>query len=140
MISTIVLIVAIIGTTTLRYRAILDTRRAAALTTATRIGLMLTENWRALKGNGTYNPTEYLDSEMAITNSDGPDAPEDFTLLGSYKIQLNNCNYYTTLSWKDVQTGLRALNINVVWAQQRQSSASLEDTDKTFKFTTYTTN
>jgi len=143
MLTTTVLMVAVIGTSHYRYYSALDVQKSDRLITATRIGMMLCESWRGLNGaddDDYYDPTEYFGSELKIIESDGPDQPDDFTLLGSYKIQLNNCNYYATLSWKDVQTGLRALNIIVVWSQRCQTGASLKESGKTFKFTTYTTN
>lgn len=140
MIATVILVAAILGTSNFRYYSMLDAQKAAARTTAARMGLMLCESWRGLKGTQTYDPTTHLGSEMTITQSAvGPDKPGDFTLLGKYTFTLNGTTYYTTLSWKDIDTGLRALNIVVTWAQRPQgTSISLSDTDKTFKLTTYT--
>ena len=104
---------------------------------AARIGLMLCESWRGVKGIETYDPTAHLGSVLTITESTGPDKPEDFTLLGSYTVTLDGANYYTTLSWKDVSTGLRALNIVVAWVQRDQGQSSINDADKSFKLTTY---
>ncbi len=137
MIATVIILVALIGPSNFRYYSTLDAQKAAAKITASRIGLMLCENWRGLGGVETYDPATSLDSALTITSSTGPDKPEDFTLLGSYTITLNGANYYTTLSWKDVSTGLRALNIIVVWAQREQGTSSLNDADKSFKLTTY---
>ncbi len=137
MIAMAILLAALIGTSNFRYYSTLDAKKAAAKITASRIGLMLCENWRGLGGVETYDPTTSLGSVLTITSSTGPDKPEDFTLLGSYTITLNGANYYITLSWKDVSTGLRALNIIVVWAQREQGTSSLNDADKSFKLTTY---
>jgi len=78
-----------------------------------------------------------LGSDLTITASSGPAEPTDFTLLGSYTVTVNGANYYITLSWKDVSTGLRALNVVVAWAQRTQGVSSLNDADKSFKLTTY---
>ncbi len=137
MIAMAILLAALIGTSNFRYYSTLDAQKAAAKITASRIGLMLCENWRGLGGDETYDPTTSLGSVLTITSSTGPDKPEDFTLLGSYTITLNGANYYITLSWKDVSTGLRALNIIVAWAQREQGTSSLNDADKSFKLTTY---
>ncbi len=138
MIATVILLAALIGTSNFRYYSTMDAQKAAAKITAARIGLMLCENWRGLKGVDTYEPATSLGSALTITQSTiGPDKPVDFTLLGSYTVTLNGANYYITLSWKDVSTGLRALNIVVAWAQRPQGVSSLNDADKSFKLTTY---
>ena len=138
MVSIVVLLAAIIGTSNLRYYAALDARKAAARIAAARIALMLCESWRGVQGAETYDPAAHLGADLAVTESAGPDKPEDFTLLGSYKVVLDGINYYTTLSWKDVSSGLRALNIVVSWAQRDQGESSIDDTDKSFRLTTYT--
>ncbi len=137
MIAIAILLAALIGTSNFRYYSALEARKAAAKITASRIGLMLCENWRGLGGIETYNPVTFLGSELTITSSAGPDKPADFTLLGSYTVTVNNVNFYITLSWKDVSTGLRALNIIVVWAQRELGQSSLNDADKSFRLTTY---
>ncbi len=139
MIATTILLIALIGTSSFRYYTTLDARKATARITAARIGRMLCENWRGIKGIETYDPTAHFGSTLTITQSTaGPDKPEDFTLLGNYTVTLNGANYYMTLSWKDVSTGLRALNIIVAWAQRPQGpGSSLSDADKSFKLTTY---
>jgi hypothetical protein len=137
MIAMAILLAALIGTSNFRYYSTLDAQKAAAKITASRIGLMLCENWRGLGGIETYDPEASLGSTLTITPSTGPDKPGDFNLLGSYTITLNGANYYITLSWKDVSSGLRALNIIVAWAQREQGTSSLNDADKSFKLTTY---
>ncbi|MFC1605042.1 hypothetical protein ACFL5F_08455, partial [Planctomycetota bacterium] len=69
--------------------------------------------------------------------------PDDFTLLGNYKVVLddddvNSVNYYATMSWKDIQPGLRALNVSVAWAQRGPGADDEEDVDKSFGLTVYT--
>ena len=137
MIAIVIILAALIGTSNFRYFSTLDAKKAAAKITASRIGLMLCENWRGLGGTETYDPATSLGSALTITTSTGPAKPEDFTLLGSYTITVNGANYYITLSWKDVSTGLRALNTIVTWAQREQETSSLNDADKSFKLTTY---
>jgi hypothetical protein len=138
MIAIAILLAALIGTSNFRYYSALDAKKAAAKITASRIGLMLCENWRGLGGIETYDPVAYLGSDLTITASTGPAEPDDFTLLGSYTVTVNGANFYITLSWKDVSAGLRALNIIVAWAQREQVTSSLNDADKSFKLTTYT--
>ena len=137
MIAITILVAALIGTSNFRYYSALDAKKATAKITASRIGLMLCENWRGLGGIETYDPVAYLSSDLTITTSTGPAKPGDFTFLGSYTVTVNNAHFYITLSWKDVSTGLRALNIIVSWAQRDQSTSSLNDADKSFRLTTY---
>jgi hypothetical protein len=49
-----------------------------------------------------------------------------------------NINYYAALSWKDIQPGLRALNVVVGWAQRDLGGNGIQDVDKTFRLTIYT--
>lgn len=144
LISIAIILTALIGTISFRYYATLDARKAAAQATASRIALMLCENWRGINGDTAYDPVAYLGSDIKLTLSEGISEPDDFTLLGSYKIVPNEeedgaqgADYFVTLSWKDVQPGLRALNVTVSWAQRGQRG--LENTDKSFRLTTYVT-
>jgi Tfp pilus assembly protein PilV len=137
MIAITILVAALIGTSNFRYYSALDAKKATAKITASRIGLMLCENWRGLGGIETYDPVSYLSPDLTITTSTGPAKPADFTFLGSYTVTVNNANYYITLSWKDVSAGLRALNIIVAWAQRELGTSSLNDADKSFRLTTY---
>jgi len=109
MIAIAILLAALIGTSNFRYYSALDAQKAAAKITASRIGLMLCENWRGLGGIETYDPVTYLGSDLTITASSGPDEPTGFTPLGSYTVTVNRANFYITLSWKDVSAGLRAV-------------------------------
>jgi hypothetical protein len=89
MIAITILIAALIGTSNFRSYSALDTKKAAAKITASRIGLMLCENWRGLGGIETYDPVAYLSPDLTITTSTGPTKPADFTLLGSYTVTVN---------------------------------------------------
>jgi hypothetical protein len=137
-----IILIALIGTSNFRYYAALDARKATAQTTAARTALMLCENWRGIQGSLSYDPVTYLGPDLNVVQDKGPDKPDDFTLLGSYKIVMDEqkddvegTNYYVTLSWKDLQPGLRALNVVIVWAQRGE--AGFENTDKLFTLTIY---
>jgi hypothetical protein len=143
LIAVTILLIAVIGTSNFRYYAAMDGRKAVAQTNAARIALSLCESWKGLKGDITYNPISQLGTFITITADQGPSKPNDFTLLGSYKITLDStednamgADYFVTLSRKDVQSGLRALNVIVSWAQRGQQG--LNNTDKSFALTTYT--
>lgn len=143
LISVAVILVALIGTSNFRYYASMDARKASALTAASRIALMLSENWRGMQGSLSYDPVAQLGSDITLIKSEGPGNPGDFTLLGSYKIVMDEkdddaegADYFATLSWKDIQPGLRALNVVVAWAQRGQTG--FESADKTYTLTIYT--
>jgi hypothetical protein len=145
MVAVTILLIALIGTSTFRYAAALDGRRADAQTTAARIALALGESWRGIKGDPTYDPTANLGSGLEVDAGEGPDKPKDFALLGSYTVQFGDGagvnDYAATLSWKDIQPGLRALNVVVAWASREQPVDRNNDggaTDKSFGLTFYT--
>lgn len=147
MVAVVILLIALIGTSSFRYCAALDGRRAGTQTTAARVALTLCESWRGVKGDQTYDPVSQLSSDLKIAASGtGPDNPGDFNLLGKYVVVLDyikSVNYNATLSWKDVQPGLRALNVVVTWASRDLSVKSkgvstVAAPDKSFVLTIYT--
>lgn len=147
MVAVAILLIALIGTSTFRYAAALDGRRADAHTTAARVALTLAESWRGTMGDLTYDPIVHLGAGLKIAAGEGPLKPEDFTLLGSYLIQFSDVagvnNYRVTLSWKDIQPGLRALNVVVAWASREDTVVSAKQTsgagtDKSFGLTVFT--
>jgi len=146
MVAVTILLIALIGTSTFRYAAALDGRKADAHTTAARVTLALSESWRGIKGDPAYDPTANLGSDLEVAVGEGPEKPEDFTLLGSYTIQFNDGagvnDYAATLSWKDIQPGLRALNVVVIWASRDLGGLTKQDisdiADKSFGLTVYT--
>ena len=138
MIAITVIQVSVVGAMAYRYYSIIDAHKATARITAARTALMFCENWNGVKGAETYDPTTCAGSGLTITAGDGPDAPEEFTTLGSYSVASNYFNYCATLSWKDVDTELRALNITIAWSQKFQGETGLENADKSFELRTYT--
>jgi len=144
MVAVTILLIALIGTSSFRYSAALDGRKAKAQTAAARIALMLCESWRGINGNVTFDPVQLCGSDLIIDTLDANlDTPLDFNLLGSYAIILEpkesyNINYYATMSWKDVQPGLRALNVILAWAQRDLGIDGIRGADKSFRLTIYT--
>jgi len=136
-IAIVIIALAVLGTISLRYQSTLDTRRAEVGTAASRVALMLTETWRGLQGSETFNPLALLSTELEIQTGGGPAEPNGFTLLGNYLVELKNVSYYTTLSYKDINSSLRALNVTVAWEQRGTEDAALDGSDKTFILTTY---
>lgn len=143
MVTTAVLMIAVVGTSGYRYYAALDARKAAKLRTAADIALLLCENWRGVKGSETYDPAARLASALAITtvaDESVEPADPDFTLLRVYQVAVQGTNYYAVLSWKDVDAGLRAISIVVMWPKRDQLTTKIADADASFTLTTYTLN
>jgi len=148
MVAVAILLIALIGTSTFRYAAAFDGRKARAHTSAARVALALAESWRGIRGDVTLDPIQLSSPDMTVSASTwaGHENPDDFTLLGNYLVVLNNddpdsINYYVTMSWKDVQPGLRALNVSVAWSQRGPTDAGskvVEFVDKSFGLTVYT--
>ena len=142
----LILSVAVIGASAYRYHSALDARKADETATATRIALLLCENWRgvsgAVSGDEVYDAEDYFAHGLSFDAcGQGPEVPADFTALATYTVELNGITYHTTLSWKDVAAGLRALNVVVAWNQRGTGSGSTDfaHADKSFRLTTYTT-
>ena len=138
MIAIVVLSVGVIAASGYRYHSTLNITRADAQTAAARIGWTLCESWRGVKGDPNYNPVTSLTPALTIAAGDGPATPTGFTLMGKYQVTLNGVNYFVNMSWKDLSTSLRIVNIAVAWAQAKRGQTTLNDTDKQFKVVTYT--
>jgi len=118
-IAAVILTVMVLGTAGYRYYAVLDLKRATMQATAARVSQLLGESWRGVKGSGSFAPVAQFGSAMSIAEvTAGPPMPEDFTLLGKYKVIANDFGCYTTLSWKDDSSGLRILNVATAWPRR----------------------
>jgi len=138
MIAILAIMITVLGVSGFRYQAALDTRKADTHILAYRTGLMLCEGWSGANGSLSFDPASDFTPMLTICSSgSGPEAPSGFTALGSYKIVINNLIYYATLSWQELSTGLRSLNVIVCWDQRGESDA-YADADKTCNLTTYT--
>jgi prepilin-type N-terminal cleavage/methylation domain-containing protein len=139
MVTVVILLVAVIGTSGYRYYAALDAKKADRQVTAARTALLLCESWRAASDPNLFDPEEKFESQLTISPSSnyGPDVAEGFTELGNYEIIINGISYNTTLSWRNVSSGLRALNVTVGWDQ---GGSEYQYPNKSFKLTTYIDN
>ncbi len=141
MIATVIVIIAIMGTSAFRYNTILFAKQTDVEMTAARIALLLCEGWRGDEGSQTYDPTAYSTSDLDIKwKGHGPDAPSGFRTLGRYQINVDDSYYWATLSWDDISPGLRALNIVVVWEHRSDGRKAFGRADKSLELTTYVTN
>lgn len=147
MVAILILSVAVIGASGYRYYAALDARKADMQMTAARLALMLCESWRGLKGDENYDPANHFGSDLQIVTIEQYSgtyvAPSGFNTLGTYRVTLNNLPCQMTMSWRDVASGLRALNVIVGWPQQTSSGQTYifqsdNINEKSFVLTTYT--
>ena len=141
MVSLVILVIAVLGVSKVRYYTTLDTQKAERQTTAAQTAILLGETWRGTKGSESFNPVAQLGADLTITQTTAPKTQgkkdaEGFFLLDNYKLTLDQVNYYATLSWKDIDKDLRALNVLIAWAQNGQASDS-QSTDKEFEVTIY---
>ena len=136
-VAMLVVAIAVIGTISLRYQSSMDAKRAEVAMPASRLALMMVETWRGVAGSETFDPVTSLSSEISIEAAAGPAEPNGFTLLGTYKAQLNSVEYYTGLSYKDINASLRALNVQIEWEQKGAEQATANESDKSFALTVY---
>jgi len=137
LLGSVVLVIAVLGTGVYRYQSMLCAQRADKWRTAATVAQLLCQTWVGVQGVDTYDPVSSLSPGISISSSAGPSGADGFSPLGSYQISLNGDTYFATLSWIDVQSGLRALNVIVAWAQNKRGSIACADTDKSFALTTY---
>ncbi len=140
MICIVILLIVVIGATAYSYSSALNIRRAGIYSTASRVGLLLCEQWRGLQGSGNFDPTNIdFGSDLTVTSIDNEDLkPEDYTHLGTYQIVTNDNNFFATLSYEDINTDLRVLNVVMVWKQRDSGVEDIDETDTFFKLTNYT--
>jgi type II secretory pathway pseudopilin PulG len=135
-----VLIIAILGTSAFQYHSALSARRADLYTTSARAALLLCEGWTGTGGNINFAPVSMFAPDVNIVESVGPTKPTDFTKLGSYKIRLEGCDYFATMSWKNLNADLRALNVIVSWDQFGKGKSGFANANKSYRLTTYVEN
>lgn len=136
-ISMVIIGLGVLGTISLRYQSSLDATRAEVGINASRTALMLTETWHGTGGSTTFDPLTLLGSDLDIEADAGPTKPNGFTLLGKYRIELNDASYYSTLSYKDIGASLRALNVIITWQRKGIEDAAVDDSDESYALTTY---
>ena len=148
MAATAVLVVAVLGSSAFRYSAALSARTADEKRDAAQMALLLCESWVAAGGSATYDPITSLSSDMAMTNSSWSElmqncgseiasvCPVGFSQSGLYAFTLNNTDYKAILSWKDVNSGLRVLNVIIVTPQNSVSADNIYNYQR-YNLTTY---
>jgi hypothetical protein len=128
------LAIIVVGHSLNAYHARLDIQRSVWYSTAVATALTLSESWLSAKGSPTYDAAAALGSEMTIATGSGPGAPSGFTSRGSYSVSVDGISYRATLSSRELDTALRALNVTVAWSDRGTTPSALT---WTFPLTTY---
>lgn len=141
MIATVIIVIAVMGTSAFRYNTILFAKQTDVEMTAARTALLLCEGWRGDEGSQNYDPTTYSTTDLKIKwKGHGPDAPSGFNTLGRFEIEVDDNYYWATLSWNDISSGLRALNVVVKWEHRSNGNKAYGQADKSLELTTYVAN
>ncbi len=140
MIAIGVFFIAFVGTSAYRYGAAMDAHKADLQTKATQTAMMFCEAWNGMGGSTGFKPIARFSSDITISASIGPSIPTGFTWMGSYKVQLESTEYFVTLSWKNINSDLRALSVIVNWDPTGLNTGSFIDAKKSYWLTTYVEN
>ncbi|MDD5459655.1 MAG: prepilin-type N-terminal cleavage/methylation domain-containing protein [Phycisphaerae bacterium] len=125
-IAVAIVAIAVLGTMAFRYYCNINARLADVKMTASRVGLLLLEDWKATMGSPAYDPTRLSsDSVIWSTPSDvtkirtGTGAGELLAhKLGDYEVETNHAVFNATLSYYDDLTDdvPLALNVHITWS------------------------
>ena len=136
-----VIVMAVTGGMGFRYYSALHARRADVKITASRLGLLLLENWKGTGGAPNYDPVAQFSPGLTISTnnlSTGTIAgAADFSTLGNYHIEANGTHYYVTLAYKEATgTEPRTLSMRIAWLRNYQAG-NVSNTDQSVMLTTY---
>ena len=138
MISAAIVLLVVLGTAGVRYHTVINARKAEMQLRAARLGSTLCESWRGVDGSTAFNPVTATAPVAKLTTvTQGPAADAAYTVLGHYYHLDDDVNYYLTLAWQDVSSGLRLLNVQIAWDQRDEGKATFSDVNKTLSLTTY---
>jgi type II secretory pathway pseudopilin PulG len=137
LIAIAILVIAILGTSVYQYQAELNAHKADVQATAVRTAAMLCVGWTGEDGVDTFNPVSAFTGDMSITAGTGPATPSGFTTVGSYVFTIDNFYYYATLSYKDINTEVRALNVVISWDKTCHGVQGLPAANARYQMTTY---
>lgn len=137
LVAVTVLAFALIGISAYNYYSALRTRRANLHENGIRMAILLCEGWSGIDGGPAFDPVATFGSDLDITADSGPAYPDEFTSLGSYRIAVEGFYYYVTLSWKDIDSDIKALNVIVNWDIFGRGASALADSGKSYQLTTY---
>ena len=137
MIAIVVLMIVMGAIMTFRYYTVVSAERAENQLMAARSAYLLSEAWRGQKGDLLFDPTEQdFDSYFQIeakavptllgtyptgSYSDKLQSQAGLTVLGNYRIQNDDKEFWARLLYEDVSgvPNLRSIHILVVWQDHR---------------------
>jgi prepilin-type N-terminal cleavage/methylation domain-containing protein len=140
--------IAAVGALGYQYYANMQARVAHAQITATRIGLLLLEDWKSTGGSGEYDPTTlefgfesiFIPGYFSQGQGQGVGAP---LRNEAYAITVDNVPLTMVLKWQDIQTDdtaqmtLRQLSAVVRFDEPEDVSGSLTLYNPAIILTTY---
>lgn len=142
LVSSVVLLVAFLGTIVFRYNAVLGARKADLHAAAANNALLLSEAWRAASDPEVFDPTSLSDARELLIEpaKEGPPVPDGFVPLGTYAIIADDVRYLTALSWgyDPAAVPLRTLNVAIAWQPQTSTSPANDSIGKVFTLNAYT--
>jgi type II secretory pathway pseudopilin PulG len=143
MISILVVMVLATGALGYQYGSTRDVKISEVQAGATRIAMLLLENWKGQQGNIDFDHVDALNSAITIeTSTIGPDVPDNtngisLTPLGSYQIVFSNIYYFITLSYEqETESEPMLLNATVTWRRD-YSQGSLTGDEPFVRYSTY---
>lgn len=142
-ISILIIMVLVTGAMAYQYRSTCDVKLSEIQATAGRLSMLLLEGWKGAQGVDDFDPVSAFDSEIIITESaSGPDIPVGksgftMTLLGYYRIQVEDIYYYVTLSFDEASDlEPKLLNITIAWRRD-YSQGLLEGNEAFIRYSTF---
>ena len=152
MLGMVVLSIVVLAGSSFRYHSAQGLQKAEFQVSASRIAVLLSESWRGVGGDTSFQADVLLSPSLSVSEGDGysegdPGWPSGFVLLDTFQIETDSTPYYATLAYKDIEPGLRALTVMVAWAQRGATAGTIEsglrqavafdETDKLYRLTTY---
>lgn len=129
--ASVILMVIVSGTLHYRYFATLDIEKAKKNLDAVEITVALSQAWQGANGVETFDTVTSFSPLLTISEGTGESAPDGYTLLGKYDVQSDDVTFHTTMSYKDIDSKMRHLNLITSWINGSSTS------EKTFQMTSY---
>jgi hypothetical protein len=127
----VMFMVVALGSAYYRYLTAVSMQKAQAQLTGTDLAVTLLGTWQGVGGSVSFGPDNRLASYMTISPALGGSAPNGYTLLGAYDVDLGGRIYRSTLYWRNIETDFRELGVAVSWPLGDGGQ------QKTFQLSTY---
>jgi prepilin-type N-terminal cleavage/methylation domain-containing protein len=120
-IASLILGILAVGSLGYQYHATRSARNSEVQANASRLAKVCLDHWKGMGGKDDYDPAASLGPSLTVDASAvGPEAAVDddtsFTVLGHYRIRINNDHYFLTCSRLEASASKpRLLNVAVAW-------------------------